>query len=137
MRVHFRVEGFPPKKDGANSMWGKPREAERVRALRLNAANAFAGRPPLSRNVRIHVDAHVGPFNRGDIGDLDNFVTGICDGLQPADPRARIAIAFEEHIRPSIAVGIANDREVMEIVARKIIAREEPFYELTLEGDSP
>ena len=136
MRVEFTVQGLPPKKDGATSMWGKPGEAQKLRLLRLAAANAFAGRPPLQRSIRLTLRAHVGPKNTRVIGDLDNFVTGICDGLQAADPRARMAVNFEDDIHPSKAIGIVDDVEVVEVSAAKIVERvSSPFYELALEGD--
>ena len=136
MRIQFTVRGLLPKKDGANSMWGKPEEAQRIRALRLEAANAFAGRPPLRKNIRLTLRAYVGPENTRRTGDLDNFVTGICDGLQAADPRARIAANFEDLIHPSKAIGIIDDVEVIEVLATKIIELVgAPFYELVLEGE--
>ncbi len=138
MRVEFTVHGLPPKKDGATSMWGKPGEAHKLRLLRLAAAAAFAGRPPLQRRIRLTLRAHVGPENTRIIGDLDNFVTGICDGLQAADRKARIAVNFEDDIRPSKAIGIVDDVEVVEISATKIVEpASSPFYELVLEGASP
>ncbi len=136
MKIEFTVQGLPPKKDGANSMWGKPEEAQKIRALRLEAANAFAGRLPLRKNIRLTLRAYVGSENTRRIGDLDGFVTGICDGLQAADPRARIAVNFEDHIHPSKAIGIIDDVEVIEVLATKIIELVgAPFYELLLEGE--
>ena len=136
MKVEFTVRGLPPKKDGANSMWGKRREAPRNRALRLEAANAFAGRSPLRKNIKLTLRAHVGPENTPGIGDLDNFLTGICDALQAAHPRARIAEGSEYQIPPSQVVGIVDDAEVIEIRASKIIEPgTTPFYEIVLDGE--
>ena len=138
MKVQFTVHGLPPKKDGANSMWGKREEAEKIRALRLEAAAAFAGRPPLRENIKLTLRAYVGSGNTRRTGDLDNFVTGICDGLQAADPRAKIAADFEDHIRPTQAVGIDDDAQVIQIQATKVIEPvATPFYEVLLEGEHP
>ena len=35
VRIEIDVEGRPPKKDGANSMWRQPAERQRLKALRL------------------------------------------------------------------------------------------------------
>ena len=135
MKVEFRVEGLPPKKDGANSMWGKKEEAPKLQQLRIAALEALAGRPPLCRRIRLIVRAHIGPANSRRIGDLDNFITGICDGLQAADPKAHIAEGFDDRVHPSKAIAIADDVEVVEIRAGKVIAPEAPFYEVILEGE--
>ena len=136
MKVSFTVRGLPPKKDGAKSMWAKPEEAPRIQALRLEAAKAFAGRPPLRNSIKLTLRAHAGSENTRSTGDLDNFLTGICDGLQAADPKAHIALDFEHHIRPTLAVGIDNDAQVIEIQANKIIEPiTAPFYKVVLEGE--
>ena len=136
MKVSFTVRGLPPKKDGAKSMWAKPEEAPRIQALRLEAAKAFAGRPPLRNSIKLTLRAHVGSENTRSTGDLDNFLTGICDALQAAHPRARIAEGSEYQIPPSQAVGIVDDVEVIEIRASKIIEPgTTPFYEIVLDGE--
>ena len=45
----FVVSGLPPKKSGAKSMWADEREAEKIKALRIAAAEAFGEEP---RKVR-------------------------------------------------------------------------------------
>jgi len=137
VKVQFTVQGVPPKKDGANSMWGKPEEAPKIMALRTKALNAFSARSPLRTNIRLTLRAYVGPTNTPSIGDLDNFVTGICDGLQAAHSQARIVGDYDDMIHPSRVVGIVNDSDVIEIHARKIIQPvAAPFYEVELEGDA-
>jgi hypothetical protein len=136
MRIEFRVEGLPPKKDGANSMWSKPGEAKKLRLLRLAAIQALAGHPPLQKNIRLTLRAHIASENTRNTGDLDNFLTGICDGLQAADPRARPAIRFEDVIHPTRVIAIEDDTEVIEILASKVIGSvETQFYEVVLEGE--
>ena len=137
MRTYrFRVEGLPPKKDGAYSMWNKPSEVERLRRLRSAAAQSFGGDPPLSRNIKLTLRAHIGPVNTRSIGDLDNFLTGICDGLQSAHVGTPFRLEFEEAIHPSLQIGIADDVEVLRIDAEKIVAPAESLhYEITLEGE--
>ena len=79
--IKFRVDGLPPKKDGANSMWGKRLEAERLVNLRRAALTAMEGQPPLKRDIRLTITVCVGAVNNRSVGDLDTFITGVCDGL--------------------------------------------------------
>lgn len=94
MDLEFWVEGLPPKKDGAQSMWDKPLEVQRLKALRvaalealrLAALQAMTDAPgfPLEIPVELHLTVRAHPRD----GDLDNFVTGVCDGLMAKHPRA-------------------------------------------------
>ena len=80
-RIEFTVEGdLPPKKDGANSMWNKPSEFRRLVRLRSVALQAMDGRTPLASDIVLELEIRCG----GSDGDLDNFITGVCDGLQAA-----------------------------------------------------
>ena len=126
MLIEFRVDGdLPPKKDGANSMWQKPAEVQRLRLLRTAAARAMQGRPPLCRNITLELEIHVGARNSRSTGDLDNLVTGVCDGLMAADPRAiRPDIWGADAgtaICPSMSIAIEDDSDVVAISAKKII----------------
>ena len=81
MRTYqFEAKGLPPKKDGAKSLWGKPLEAKRLAALRQAALQALEGHPPLQSDIKLTLKLHI-PINNRSIGDLDTFVTGVCDGL--------------------------------------------------------
>ena len=141
MIVRFRVVGdFPPKKDGAQSMWGKPVEARRLEKLRRAAADALAGRGPLSRHIRLSVAIYVGHTNNRQTGDLDNFVTGICDGLMAADSRSKLDQVWDRpdlaEIHPSRTIGIVDDCEVIAIRAEKHVGQDsQPWYEVSLEGE--
>jgi hypothetical protein len=46
-------------------------------------------------------------------GDLDNLVTGVCDGLQAADPRIKLdphwALPDLAAVRPDVSIAIADD----------------------------
>lgn len=138
MKIQFSVEGLPPKKDGAQSLWGKELESERVALLRRSAYEAFAGRPPLSKNISLSLKAHIGLENSRWIGDLDNHLTGICDGLQKRHPGSKLASVWNRSdnvdIHPDKVIGIVNDAEVVEIHAYKIIS-DRQWYEVALEGD--
>lgn len=70
--------------------------------------------------------------------DLDNRVAGVLDALQAAGGRipAGIGAEWPEALKPGRAVGLLDDAQVVEIHARKVIADEDPFYEVVLMGDS-
>lgn len=132
--IAFSVDGLPPKKDGANSMWGKPAEIGRLKALRRAAYRALEGTmPPEGAHiaVTIHVHADVGA------GDLDNFITGICDGLQAVHARTPIdesAWADEPpELRPGRAITFHDDKYVFRILAeRRPQPSSGPRYEVQL-----
>lgn len=134
-----RIEGLPPKKDGAKSMWDKEVELQRLINLRRAALAKLAGDPPLAKNISITLRVHVGPVNSRAIGDWDNYITGICDGLQSADPRVRIGgrwcEADCEAIHPRNAVAILDDVQVISIDAKKVVGDGSPWYSLELQGD--
>jgi len=141
MRVQFKVEGeLPPKKDGAQSMWGKPPEARRLVRLRRAARQAIQGNGPLQRNISLSVKIYVGPVNDRSTGDLDNFITGICDGLMAAHPGSRLDARWSDpelsDIHPNKQLAIADDYQVMSIQAQKTIGESDrPWYGVILEGD--
>ena len=132
MDITFTVDGVPPKKDGANSMWRKPTEVIRLKALRLAALQACEGRRalrPLSLTLRV--------FAATRAGDLDNFVTGICDGLMAAHSRTPIAETDWADVPPSIhprnPIVYDDDSCVFRIVAERLdLPADGPYYEITL-----
>ena len=138
--IRFRIENeLPPKKDGANSMWNKEREAGRLVALRLQALEALGSKPPLSQEIRLKVTICVGISNPKAIGDLDTFVAGICDGLMQAHPRAKLHQVFcaaeNTQIHPSNTIAIDDDSQIMEICAKKLVGNpEDVWYEVELSG---
>ena len=139
--IKFRVNGnLPPKKDGARSMWGKPTEARRLIALRQAALGALGGQPPLEDNIQLTLRVHVGPINDQRAGDLDNYVTGVCDGLMAADSRSAIDAQLESpelgEIHPSRCIAIRDDSAVVSIRAEKLFGHgDTPWFEIILEGD--
>lgn len=134
-----RIEGLPPKKDGANSMWNKPLEVERLIALRTIMRGILGGTSPLLRDIKLTARIHVNPIVAESCGDLDNFVTGICDGLMAAHPRAKLSSLWQEaeysDIHPTIVIGLKNDGAIFTISASKICDSESPWYEIELEGE--
>ena len=138
--IRFHVDGLPPKKDGANSMWGKPLEAGRLVSLRKAALLAMNGRPPMKSNIKLAITVCVGTKNDRSIGDLDTFITGVCDGLMKVAPRCKLCAdvwsEVEESIRPDKRVAIDDDCQVVSIQAVKVKdAAGKQFYDVELEGD--
>lgn len=143
MQIKFRVDGhLPPKKDGASSMWKKDAEVPRLVALRRAALAALAGRKPFDRSIGLALRVYVGTTNDRRTGDLDNFVTGVCDGLMAAAPlipwqgHATWQESHNEAIRPDRSVAIADDSQVVEIRACKVQGKHAtPWYEIELADD--
>ena len=143
MDISFAVSGrLPPKKDGANSMWGKGTEVENLVALRRAALAKVERGRALARNIRLDLTVHVGSDNNRRTGDLDNFVTGVCDGLMAADGKtpwqghAVWADPRNDDVRPDRVIAIVDDSQVVEIVARKVVGSPKaPGYEIRLSGD--
>ncbi len=139
--ISFRVDGdFPPKKDGAKSMWDKPLEATRLVKLRRATLNALAGRQAFRRNIRIELGVYVGRTNSRSVGDLDNFVTGICDGLMAAHPLAALdamwAADSMQDIHPRYVIAISDDSEVVSISAKKLTGKSDKlWYRITVGGE--
>lgn len=134
----FIVQTLPPKKDGANSMWGKELEAYRLISLRLAATKAFIDSPPLRQNIELEIIVHI-PQNSRTVGDLDNFVTGVCDGLMACDSKSKLSAKFSfpeyQKIHPSKVIGIVDDSEVISIVAKKVFGDcSEPYYTVNISG---
>lgn len=135
-----RIEGLPPKKDGASSMWKKGTELPRLISLRNAVLAAFNGDPPLAKEISLTLRVHVGPTNSRSIGDLDNFITGICDGLQAAHPNTPVAERWIEgdceSIHPHTAIGFVDDVDVLSIDAKKVVGGEATqWYSLELTGE--
>lgn len=141
MKVEFRVDGhLPPKKRGELSMWGQEVEARRLVALRKAALEAMGGKPPLRVEISLDLVVNVGPANQRWTGDLDNFVTGLCDGLMAADDRAHLHALWSEleheELDPGKVIAIVDDSQVVEIRARKLAGQgDDPWYEVVLQGE--
>lgn len=134
MRIEIHVDGRPPKKDGANSMWRKPVERQRLKALRLAAMGAVRG---LDWDPHADMALSVTVFASDRAGDLDNFVTGICDGLQAANHVQIDAKHWEDvpaEIRPDRHLLLVDDRTVQRItIERRELDGAGERYSMTLE----
>ncbi len=143
MRIEFTVVGLPPKKHGEKSMWARKDEARRVASLRKEALEARLESgltEPFSSLVALELQIFVPKSKLESIGDLDNFITGICDGLQAADPKVQSNLdetlkILKGESHPKHALLIANDAKVVSIIARKIAleGNREVHYKVTIE----
>jgi hypothetical protein len=136
-----RIKDIPPKKDGSKSMWTKENEIPRLIELRKKVLAKLGTGGPLVRNISIVLEIHVGPRTNANVGDLDNFVTGVCDGLQKAHGNTKLTAAWDDpdlgSIHPSRVIAIVNDKEVISIVAKKVFDDEDTdlWYSIILEGE--
>jgi len=130
MSIEFKVQGKPPKKDGANSMWKKVSEVENLINLRQAARRARNSSGPFTGKIGIEVTIYAPEKEIESIGDLDNFVTGICDGLQAADPSAKMQEAILDACNPYEPLLFYSDARVYEILAKKTPYEGEKYYTL-------
>ena len=140
-QIAFRVQdSLPPKKDGAASMWAKSAEIPRLIALRKAALEAMGSNTPLRRNITLKLTIYYSKQELVRAGDLDNFITGVCDGLMAANPgikkHPRWSDAKLDTIKPDVTVAIADDSEVISIHATKTGTENGVWYDVVLEGET-
>ena len=147
--ISFQVNGWPPNiKKNAKSMLRNPTQAERLNALRKAARAALGGQACFTRDIRLVLvlRVHVGRLedersgNSGS-GDLDNFVSGVCDGLMRAHPNTP-STSFHDLFRkpensdvhPTKSLAFEDDSQVVKINAEKLVGPEDhSWYEIELE----
>jgi len=139
-KYKFSVDGYPPKKDGASSMWGKDTEFKRLVELRLTTLQAMNGQKPLKSDIKLNLKIYVGQVNDKSTGDLDNFITGICDGLMAAAKRSSLHEDWDKpeyiDIHPRNTIAIVDDSQVISIQAEKVTEEaNNPHYVVTIEGN--
>jgi hypothetical protein len=130
--ITFAVAFLPPKKDGAQSMWGKPSEVGRIKLLRLKAFQAMEGRSLASKWVHMNVRLYADPSD----GDLDNFITGVCDGLMAARKKTNEMDWADVPMpaKPSNHIVFSNDALVSRVTAERFPPDAGgKRYEITLE----
>jgi hypothetical protein len=123
VRVRIDVPGLPPKKDGANSMWGKSVEKPRIVCLR-RALRDQLGDNLFKREVSLELELRIPDKDLFRIGDLDNFVSGGCDAMMAANGSYWRSHTHSEPewrgIQPNEAIALEDDSKIISIVARKI-----------------
>ena len=116
--IPIAVDGLPPNiKKNKKSMRRLDTQRTRLHALVTEARRQLGGQA-LTGEVRLTLRIHVGSeyHIRGDknFGDLDNFVSGVCDGLE--------GVAFD------------NDECVVKIDAERIRSSgDHCYYKVILE----
>ncbi len=138
MEYILEIDGLPPKKDGANSMWNKDKgeinEVNKLIKLRNEALSKLKGKV-IESNLKLTLKVYLKKNNKTK-GDLDNFLTGICDGLMVAHKGAKISPKFKglDKINPEEVRFIVDDFKIIEIIAKKIVKEniESERYKLIL-----
>lgn len=139
--IRFTVHDLPPKKCSERSMWSKPQEIPRVISLRQAAFASMNGAPPLRDAIRLSVRILLATDDRT-LGDLDNFVSGICDALQRANTSAGLVVGSAwdadklRDIAPDRFAVIGDDNAIVSIQAERLVTTgSEAFYEVELRGE--
>ena len=144
-RIQFQVDDqLPPKKHGRKSMWNRKTEAGRLIVLREKALHKMRCQPLFTGNIRLTLNVHVGCQARVVVkagekgfGDLDNFVSGVCDGLMAAHPNVIPDPSLwpeESDIHPTKPIAFLDDAKITEINAKKCIdPGKRCWYEIGLE----
>jgi len=145
-KIKFKVEGRPPRKSGAQSCWSnKSKEWELIYKLR---ECAFEAKKPngiedyFKTNAKISITIYAPSLTKKDqhahIGDLDTFVAGIFEAIQPAPKNATLVIdeKLKNHsdIGAEIPLLIEDDSYITEIIAKKI-KNDDTFYEIEIENN--
>lgn len=131
--ISFTVSGLPPKKDGAKSMWLKSAERPRIMALRKAAVEAMHNQPPFTSPLHLKICIYANSL----AGGLDNFITGICDGLMAAHERTPIDYNLWETVpeaaRPNHPIAFLDDQHVTKIEAERFrLDSATPYYQVEL-----
>jgi hypothetical protein len=141
MRISFTVGNIPPKRYGSGgdlSMWGQESEVPKIIALRKDALVAMQ-KEGLTKGFPSYVKLEFALFvptrQLKSIGDLDNFINGVCNSLQAADRNALPHIHKDflkpEHkdIHPSKSLIIEDDKHILYINAKKVDKDEEKLVQ--------
>ena len=141
MRLQFEVTGRPPRKSGAKSCWASD-EANYVLELRLKALEAKHNEnllEPITTSVRIKLTIFSPNItdrsnSQTYLGDLDTFIAGVFESLQPADSKVIPNDIFNgnDEIHPSKPLILYDDAQVVEVLAKKIKDGSE-YYSVVIE----
>jgi hypothetical protein len=98
------------------------------------------GAGPFRKNISIKLEIYCPAERLARVGDLDNFIAGVCDGLMAAGPRIKrdsLWMAGEiASINPDHAIAIEDDSAVCSIVATKEVSGDDSmWYRIILEGE--
>ena len=127
--IKFKVNDKPPKKIRGKSLWTFLPEALRIKELRDAAYHESGSQNfkvlegPVSIKIEIHLHASSNNSASPEAfwGDLDNIVSGICEGLETAYTQYIYKSLDPTNGKPLIYI---DDSQVAAIYAEKIIAPE-------------
>ena len=143
-KIKFKVEGRPPRKSSLKSCWSiNNKEWELIYKLRECAfeAKKLAGFDGyFTTNTKISITIYAPNLTKKDehehIGDLDTFVAGIFEAIQPAPSNETLDIDEKLKNHPDIGAAIPllieDDSYITEVNAKKI-KNDETFYEIEIE----
>jgi hypothetical protein len=128
MQIEFTVEGRPPKKHGEKSMWALDGEAPLIALLRKKAyeARLRAGLECFRDLVELGITVFVPESQLETVGDLDNFIAGICDSLQAANVQILSlhpifhVLTEDDELHPKHPILIDDDAKVVSITGKKV-----------------
>jgi len=145
MKISFSVKGLPPNNKNNKSMWGLESQAillVRLRMQALIARNKAGMNEPFRTPISLSLSIHALPDQLFEMGDLDNYLSGICDALQPIpiDPKILIHELFDNpditDINPRKPILFYDDRQIYGLTAIKKSSNEEPYYTITIKSNS-
>lgn len=127
----FRVEGLPPQKSEGRSVWWY---TDRMKSLRTSAFEASQGAllPEGAIHIAIKICAPI------DDGDLDNFISGVCDGLMAARRGTHIDLTkwrdVPEGALPHQSLIYRSDAWITRLEAERVIDQDNMrYYEVEIE----
>ena len=133
-KIQFKAQSVPPKK--SKQLWSDPIQSNLVWLLRESAFNAKISQSLDKYTCYIGLDLTIwGQRNILDkLGDLDNILSGVCDGLalRPQNQPTKISPwpLFEENevFGPTMPLLYDDDKIIQSMKAIKKEVDEEPYY---------
>ncbi len=116
-------------------MWRKGSELPRLKALRVAATQAMTGVPMPVKDIQLKLTFYTDPK----AGDLDNFISGVCDGLMAAPSNTPIDASawfdLPSDARPAKAIAFGDDAIISRIDAERVVPKATRYwYEVTISG---
>lgn len=145
--IEFPVDGKPPKKDAVDSIWSEDsKQAKLIFNLREKAFEAskkagmsgcFHG--PVKLELTVYAPNILERKDRNDYaGDLDAFIGGVFDSLQPAPKNSTLKLhpMFNDRkdIGAAVSLIVADDAQIVTTVAKKR-KNQQTFYTVLIEAE--
>ena len=147
-RISFDVEGKPPKKNAAGSIWSKKsKQAQLIFNLREKAfeASTKAGlkdhfHGPIKLELTVYAPNILERKGTHDyVGDLDAFIGGVFESLQPASKNKEL---FPHHmfdnkkdIGADVPLIVTDDAQIVTTIAKKR-KNKKVFYTVSIEAEN-